>query len=232
MIPESRISIHMGVNFVVSPVPLVNRERNLTFQQALADQGIDFQKVDFKDGGLSIIREVPTFLDIRVAVLGPPVGQLVIVAPEPGRPLSLFAKEAEAVVAAFDLTWPQKGRQIVACDATLTDLFQTSGEHAFQELWETRLGQPTESLEALGRPVLGGGLRFVMPAPLDDPEQVQIEVKVESFLRDTKKFFVQTQLSWPVPRLPGESLDPQFRLEQVNEYVQSRVISFIIGGSQ
>lgn len=232
MIPESRICIHMGVNFVVSPVPLINRERSLTFQQVLADQGIDFQKVDLKDGGLSIIREVPTFLDIRVAALGPPVGQLVIVAPQPGRPLSLFAKEAEAIVAAFDLAWPQKGRQVVSCDATLRDLFQASGEHAFQELWEMRLGQPTESLEALGRPVLGGGLRFVMPAPPDDPEQVQIEVKIESFLRDTKKFFVETQFSWPVPRLPGAPLDPQSRLERVDQYVENEVISFIMGGSQ
>ncbi len=230
MNPESRVTIHMGINFVVSPLPTIDMERNLNFQQSLVGQGIDFAKVDFKEGELSVTREVPTLLQVRVAALGPPTGQLLILAPQPRRPLTLFAKEAEAVVRAFDSTWPEKRRQIVSCDATLRDLYEASGEHAFQELWETRLRQSPDSLAVLGRPVLGGGLRFVMPPRADEPEPVQIEVKIESFLRDTKKIYVETQFTWPTPRPPGVTFDPQNRLKQVDAYIENEVILFITGG--
>jgi hypothetical protein len=110
-------------------------------------------------------------------------------------------------------------------------LYETSAEHAFQELWEMRLRQPPDSLAVLGRPVLGGGLRFVMPPQPDDPEPVQIEVKIESFLRDTKKIFVETQFAWPSPMSPGAPF-PVNRLEQVNKYIEESVISFITGGSR
>lgn len=232
MNPESRMTIHMGVNFVVSPPPTIDMDRNLDFQQSLVGEGIDFAKVGFKEGELSVIREVPTFLQVRVAALGPPTGQLLILAPNPQRSLGLFAKEAEAVVRAFDSTWPEKNRQVIRCDATLRDLYEASGEHAFKELWETRLAQSPDSLAVLGRPVLGGGLRFVMPPRAHDPEPVQIEVKIESFLKDTKKIYVETQFTWPAPRPPGAAVDPQNRLKQVDAYVENEVISFITGGSR
>jgi len=232
MNPESRITIHMGINFVLSPMFVVDRDRNISFQQALASQGIDFQKIDSKNGGLVIIRERPSRLEIRVATLGLPGGQLLVVAPHPERHLTLFEQEAEAAVAAFESTWPQKQRQVVRCDATLRDLYQTTSDHAFRELWEGRLRQSPESLAPLGRPVLGGGLRLVMPPRLHDPEQVQIEVKVESYLTDTKRLFVETQFTWLAPKAPGEALDPTSRLEQVDSYVKNEVISFIMGGSE
>lgn len=232
MRPESRITIHMGINFVMSPMPIINKETTIKFQQALGDQGIDFATVGSKEGKLSIGRQTPTLLEIHIAAIGPPAGQLVILAPQPQRALSLFAQEAEAVVAAFDSTWPQQGRQILSTDAALRDLYQASGEHAFQELWETRLGQSAESLSSFGRHVLGGGLRFVMPPPADDPRQVKIEVKVESFLRDTTKFFVETQFTWAMPLPQGQPLDPQRRLEEVDSYACNEVIGFIMGGSQ
>lgn len=232
MYPESRVTIHMGINFVVSPMPTIDMERNLNFQESLVRQGIDFSKVDFKERQILVIREAPTPLHVKVAALGPPTGQLLILAPHPQRPLSLFVREAEAVIEAFCSTWPEERRQIISCDATLRDLYEASGEHAFQELWETRLGQSRASLEILGRPVLGGGLRFVMPPQADDPDAVQMEVKIESFLRDTKKVFVETQFTWPTPRPPGAAFNPRDRLQQVDAYVDNQVVSFITGGSR
>lgn len=231
VIPESRTTIHMGINFVISPVPTIDMPRHLIFQQSLVSQGIDFEKTDFKEQEILVIREAPTPLHVRIAVLGPPTGQLVILAPHPRRDLGLFAREAEAVVRAFDATWPEENRQLIGCDATLRDLFEASGEHAFRELWETRLGQSRDALAVLGRPVLGGGLRFVMPARREDPQQPQVEVKIESFLRDTKKIFVETQFAWPPPRPPGEVFDPRNRLQQVDAYIENEVISFVTGGS-
>jgi hypothetical protein len=231
--PESRITIHMGINFIVSPIPTINKQSNLNFQHSLTTQGIDFAKVEFKEREIVVAREAPTRLEVKVAALAPsPVGQFLILAPYPERPLDLFIKEAEAIVRAFDSTWPAKSRQVISCDATLRDLFESSGEHAFQELWETHLHQPPDSLAVLGRPVLGGGLRFVMPPQPDEPKPVQIEVKIESFLRDTKKIYVETQFKWPQPMPPGEPLSPSNRLKQVDKYIEDEVVSFIMGGSQ
>jgi hypothetical protein len=232
MYPDSRQIIHMGINFLMSPMPVIDMQSNLNFQQSLVIHGIDFTKVEFKEREIVVVREMPARLEVKVAAVGPPsVGQLLILAPHPGRDLTLFTKEAEAVVKAFDSTWPAKTRQIISSDATLRDLYETSAEHAFQELWEMRLRQPPDSLAVLGRPVLGGGLRFVMPPQPDDPEPVQIEVKIESFLRDTKKIFVETQFAWPSPMSPGAPF-PVNRLEQVNKYIEESVISFITGGSR
>jgi hypothetical protein len=230
MYPDSRQTIHMGVNFVMSPALTIDAHSNLNLQQSLVMHGIDFAKVEFKEREIIVIREAPTRLDIKVAAISPPVvGQLLIIAPHPKRDLELFAREAEAVVEALDSTWPEKNRQVMSSDATLRDLFETSSEHAFQEIWETRLHQSAEALAVLGRPVLGGGLRFVMPPQTEEQEPVQIEVKIESFLRDTKKIYVETQFTWRQPMPPGASLDPVSRLKQVNDYVEDKVISFIMG---
>ncbi|MGQ9625280.1 MAG: hypothetical protein ACUVV0_00030 [Anaerolineae bacterium] len=230
MLPDSRVTIHMGVNFLVSPMPTIDKQSNLTFQQSLVMHGIDFTKVEFKEREIVVVREAPTRLNIKVAAVGPAIGQLLIVAPQPGSYLELFIKEAEAIVKAFDSTWPAKSRQIISSDATIRDLYETSAEHAFKELWETRLRQSPDSLAVLGRPVLGGGLRFVMPPRPDESEPVQIEVKIESFLRDTKKIYVETQFTWPHPMPPGVPLDPSSRLKQVDNYIESKVISFMMTG--
>lgn len=103
MYPESRVIIHMGINFVVSPVPTIDMQNNLKFQQSLVTRGIEFAKVEFKEREIAVVREAPTHLEIKVAAISPsPVAQLLIVAPHPRRVLALFNKEAEAVVEAFE----------------------------------------------------------------------------------------------------------------------------------
>lgn len=232
MIPDSREIIHMGINYVISPAPVINKRIQLDFQNSLLDQGIDFARVAINEQEILVAREAPTSLEIKViAVPAAPVGQLLVVAPFPNRDLSMFAEEVKAITNAFDSTWPAKNRQIISSDATLRDLYETSGEHAFQELWEIRLGQSSDALNMLGRPVLGGGLRFVMPPQPDDLEPIGIEVKIESFLRDTRKIFVETQFTWqPMPA--GAVFDPVKRLNQINQYVEEKVIPFITGGDQ
>ena len=148
-----------------------------------------------------------------------------------GCSLDLLTREAEAAVRAFEATWGKERRQIISSDAAFRDLYETSAEHAFQELWEQRLGQSAQSLAILGRPVLGGGLRFVMPPLPDEVEPLQIEVKIESFLRDTKKLFVETQFAWPAPTSPGAPFDPAGKLKQLDDYIEHVVTSFLVGGT-
>jgi hypothetical protein len=231
MLANSRQTIHMGINFVVNPRPTVNAHSNLRFQQSLVERGIDFAKVEFNERAIVVVREAPVVLNVQVAVINPEVfGQLLIVAPQQGADLALFSKEAEAVVQAFEATWAVESRQTVAVDATFRDLYEASAEHAFMELWEARLGQRADALAVLGHPVLGGGLRLVMRPHPGQSEPFEIEVRIESFLKDTKKIWVETQFRWPQPMPPGVSLDPSRRLKQVDDYIDNELLSFIRGG--
>lgn len=232
MDPKTRDNIHVGINFIVNPTPTIDPQSYIGFQQSLTEQRIHFSRSE-REPSIVVIREKPAPLEVKVGtVSGSPLGQLLIVAPYPGCDFTLFGVDAESVVEAFETTWPSEKRQIISCDATFRDLYLTSSEHAFRELWETLLKQPPQMLAGLGRPVLGGGLRFVMPPQPGDSEPVQVELKIESFLRDTQKVFVETQFKWPQPLPPGTPLDPRNRLIQVNEYIESKVIPFITGESQ
>jgi hypothetical protein len=235
MHPDSRQTIHMGINFIVSPIPTIDKTSKRKFDESLETQGIDFSEIKLSEREIIVIRETPSRLEIKIAAVGPPaIGQLLIVAPNPSSPDSftdLFAKEAQAVVKAFEAAWPAQNRQVIHRDVTFRDLYETSAQHAFAELWETVLGQSSEKLSKLGRPVLGGGLRFVMPPIATEAEPVQVEVKIESYLRDTKKIFIETQFTWPQPMMPGIPMDPEDRLRRVDEYIESKVFAFITGDS-
>jgi hypothetical protein len=157
-----------------------------------------------------------------------PTGQLLILAtPEPKRSLEYFIQEAEQIIEAFEMTWPVPQRQIIKKDVALRNLYETSSDHAFRELWEGRLGQSSDLLGIFGRPVLGGGLRFVMPSQPDTPPQV--EIKIESFLKDTSKIFIEVQFFWLEPATAGQSLDPRAILLEADEFIKARVHSFMEG---
>lgn len=228
---ESRHPIHMGINFVISPPPIINAQSYLQFQKSLVSCSVEFTSAARRElpqeHRIEVIRDTPTPLRVAVvASASQPVGQLLILAtPEPGRTLEYFIQETELVVEAFESTWPAPNRQIIKQDVALRDLYETTRDHAFQELWEERLGQSSDSLAAFGRLVLGGGLRFVMPPQQDNPAQV--EVKIESYLRDTGKLFVETQFAWHEPMPPGAPLDPRERLLEVNNYVENQVLAFM-----
>lgn len=97
-----------------------------------------------------------------------------------------------------------------------------------ERLWENSLHQAQDSLKYFGRPVLGGGLRFVMPPKPDEPDPVTTEVKIESFLQDTKSFFIEVQLLWPKPSAGPVPLDPGRRVRDLDAYIENSVIPFIL----
>ena len=227
MHPEGRTH-HVGINYILSPPPDIDKKYYLDFQRALVDEGIDFDS-----GGdtpeIHIERKTPP-LQIRVlASKEAPVGQLLIIAPRPDRAPDAFGKEAEAIVRAFKNTW-RTSMQILSCDSTIRYLYETTGEHAFQELWETRLKQPKASLNTLSKPVLGGGLRFVMPPIPGEPDPTQIEVKIESYLQDSRKIFVEVEFKWPQPKAADTPFDPMNRLMIVENYIEKQVKPFIEEG--
>lgn len=230
MIPDSRQTIHMGINLVMSSFGGVDRRTKVKFQAALLDRGIDFSAVQESDQrALTVVRESPSRLEISVSALAPGVGQLLIVAPNEASHIDMYAEEVESAIGAFTDVWPSINRQLLHCDCTLRDLFESSAEHAFQEIWEHHLGQSSESLRIWGRPVLGGGIRLVMPTLPEEVPQRQIEVKVESFLRDTRKLFVETQVVWPIPTEPDMPIQAKDKLAEVDRYVDQVVVAFLSG---
>lgn len=82
----------------------------------------------------------------------------------------------------------------------------------------------------LGRPILGGGLRLVMPPVPGDPSGPVVELKIESLLADTSKIYVEVQFFWKVPAPAGTSLDPTGRLGQVDLFICNQVVDFMSGG--
>ncbi len=227
MHPEG-IPLHLGVNYVIAPSPEIDKTKYLAFQNALMEAGIDYDGGQNPAAEIQIIRRMPP-LEIRVISReDAPIGQLLLIASHPNRSPDDFSREAEAIVRAFSKTWDTP-QQILSCDATIRYLHETSSEHAFKELWETRLGQTEGSLRAFGRRVLGGGLRFVMPPAAEDVDAAQVEVKIESYLRDTKKIFVEVGFKWLRPAQPGTAFDPRRQLQAVDSYVDNEVTTFIQG---
>jgi len=232
MLPDSRQTLYMGIHFVIAPAPRIKPQTNLKFQQSLVEHGIEFVNVAFREHEILIERPTPTPLVIRVLATRPPaIGELVVVAPQSGSGLELFVKESEAVIEAFRATWPAK-RQVLASDVTFRDFYETSAPHAFQELWEEFLGQSRDDLSTLGWSIQGGGLRFVVPPNPGDPEPVEIQLRIESFLQDTKKIWVESIFKWVQPMPPGTPMDSRSRLSQVDHYVENHVVPFIMRRAQ
>jgi hypothetical protein len=169
-------------------------------------------------------------ISLIVQAAQPQSGQILIIAPNPQRHLRQFISEVKAILDAFKQAWLWPQRQILRCDVTLRCLYSSTSEHAFQEIWEKRLCRQPDSLTILDRPVHGGGLRFVMPPQLGDPDSAQIELKIESWLRDPKKIFVEVQFLWHQPKPAGTDFAPADRLNRADDYIKRQVHAFMMKG--
>jgi hypothetical protein len=229
----SRKTIHIGINLVMTDIPQIDNRLSREFQALLDEAGVEYTNVAVSPEGneLSIGGQQPGGLQIKLVRLNPPVGQLLIITPFPEDTVAEFASKAERVVRAFEELAPSPYRQLVTKDATIRDLYDTAGAHAFQLLWEELLGQQRERLERLNHVVLGGGLRFVMPPMENEPDPVSIELKIESYLNDASKMFIECQASWPKPAQAGEAIDPVGVLMTVENYIKETAIDFIQRGS-
>ena len=221
--------IHIGINFLTLPGVTISNQSCLQFQQQINLCGLEFSKVEKNPDNtqIAIVRESPSPLRIFVSVQQPPVAQLTIIAPYPKTTIELFIYEVEAVLSAYEATWPAESRKMVHSDGAIRELLEASGEftHAFQELWERRLNQSADSLKIFGKPIRGGGLRFVLDPLQTDTDPVQIEVKIESYLQDTKKIFVETIFNW----FAETGIDPNERINSMDKFVKDHVYKFILG---
>lgn len=234
---DTRRTIHLGVNFILAPAPDVSSSRHLEFQGALAAEKVEFTKTARVGPQAVLVREEgPKRFQVQFGPLPnqpAPVGQLLMIATanaaspavEAGVSDKVFNTEASVVTDVFYKVWTER-RQVVGRDATLRFLIDSGAQHALQYLWETRFSQQKGSLNVFGRPVLGGGLRFMLPLTPEHEEIV--EIKVESFLADPSKIFLETTLKWPKP-LTEEKMDPESMVSALNAYTDEHVIPFLMG---
>jgi hypothetical protein len=231
---NTRNTIHIGVNFIVAPAPALDTGRYLMLQERLAEEHVEFAQLNKTGTQIVLSRPQPYTLQVQLGLVAPPTGQLLIIggataAAGTGLPIGVspghFRVEAQTISEVFREVWPET-QQVLSRDAAIRMLFDADSEHAFQYLWEQRLKQPEQALEAFGRPVLGGGLRLVMGASPTDPELSMVEVKIESFLSDANKIYVETILQWHQPAEVTE-MDPVALIDVAENFIADRVIPFI-----
>jgi hypothetical protein len=224
---ESRQTIQRAINFIFAPAPSLEPLKVVDFMKSLQEEGLEFQSSNRSQTRVDLER-TDRPLKLSLGVVGPQVAQILLSAEDPVSDLILFEKEFDSVCRAYVSVW-QQPLQLLLRDATLTCLYACDDcDHSFKYLWQHLLGQEGSEFGQLGKPILGGGLRFVMPpTPDEKPEPTTVEVKVESFLRDTSKLFVQTQFVWPQPtgsEFFGKSHE---LLQRIEDYVDKKVIPFI-----
>ena len=224
---DTKQGFHFGTNFLFAPAVGYEPAALLQFHQALAQTSIVFDQTQRTPTGMAFVRQGPP-LHVTVGLVGPGIGQLLIAAPQPARPLISFIEDAEMIVHAYRGVWPGP-IQVVRRDCTLRYLYAVREGHAMQFLWERRLHQSEDTLSALGRPVLGGGLRLVMPPRPQIPDDAGVEVKIESFLSDSRQLLLESQFIWETPAAPGAEPDPRPLIEAVDAFIDGPLTLFTGG---
>lgn len=230
---DSQQHFHFGLTFLLAPSEPATPSALLRFQQLLSevDRGIIFDIVQ-RGGEMQAATFLRRSAPLQVAIGspglgGPPIMQLAITAPDPRRRLEDFIDEAEDILAVFRTVWPTV-QQAVTRSCSIHSLYAVNELHAFRFLWENRLQQTTDSLRALERPVLGGGLRLVLPPLPDQPTAPAAEVRIESFFRDISKVFVETSFTWNAPTDIGDQNLPSDMLTEASAYENGPVVNFLM----
>lgn len=237
MNPETRKILLLGLNYVCAPPPQIATQARNVFEQELEKTGLSLKQFNLAHDATGEAYQFTCAshgaeIQLRVGRLpGMPLGQVLLQAQQPPV-FELAQRQFEAAMRAVEAAWPQITSQIVRSDATMTVLYDASEKHAFTEIWEKLLGQPESALKRLGRPIAGGGLRFVMPPRPENPTEPVMELKIESFIPDSTKVFIEASFVWQQPSPPAERISSNERLKVLNDYVTKNAVSFFsTGGS-
>jgi hypothetical protein len=227
---QSRTSVHFSINYVIATGWTPDKAMTVEFQKALLDNGLDFSQTNTGPRSFTLNRNQPSHLQVKLEAPAPQLSGIGIVSAPPASDLEMFIQEASAATDAYQQTYRTSQYQIIRCAAKIQHLY-SSQAHAFQYLWETRLGQSPDDFRCLGpRPVAGGGLRFVMPPhEIAGSEPCSIELRIESLFREPRKLLVETAFIWPKPLLlqRDEKFDSAGRLTTLEQYATNEVWTFL-----
>ena len=241
MIEHSRQTVQFTVGFLIGPALELDEERIAAFRARLEEEDIRFEHAEHADSTLVLARNAPSSLQVQIAsgqvgggaepvpvtqiVIATAIGQDVAVAA-----VADFADAAHEVTDVARDVWPEM-EYVLGWNTGIRSLFASSTEHSFQYLWEQRLGQDTQELSVFGRPILGGGLRLMFPPGQAEGEHYQAEVRVESFLEDVRRLYVEVNLASGTPE-PINALNPTVLIQGTESFLNDRVIPFLMGGER
>src|SRR5262245_60883351 len=127
---DTRTRIHIGVNFVMSHMPLIDSRFKLSLQKHLDEAKIVYSDINhnMRDSVLNIARTEDPPIQITVsaqgqAALGPGLGQLLIISSGPSISLEQFCDESDRIVRAFEEVVPAPQRQILSKDTAIRELY-------------------------------------------------------------------------------------------------------------
>lgn len=229
MVLNTRSALYYGLNILLAPSgsgPL-DRKRFVDFQKELGDRQLDIGSAVVEGSAFRFTAPPGESLQIAIATPGPQVIQLLLVSPQPRRDIAFFEEQADLVCQAFRAVW-REPIHVLGRDCTIRHVYQCEGGHSFRFLWENRLKQSPEDFVEFGRPVLGGGIRVVLPAV--DGKESHVEVKIESLMSDPRMLFVETLFVWPAPLSIEDGLKPKKLLQEVEDFATNEVPRFVRRG--
>jgi hypothetical protein len=228
---NSKTTSFFSLQYLLAGAWSPERHMAVEFEKALLDKGLDFSQTNLYEQSFVLTRSQPSQLQVKLESPGPQVRGIHIVSQSPQYDLEMFCRDAEAATTAFQSTWPSPQYQVLNVIGKIHHLY-SSDTHAFKFLWEQRLRQQPQDFQILGnRPVAGGGLRLMMPPhSVNGSPPVSIELRIESFLRETNKLFVETVFTWPQPRniQTEEGFGPQPFMEEIENFAANDLWNFIM----
>ncbi len=239
MIEHSRQTLQFTVGFLIRPALELDETRLAAFRARLEEEDIRFDHAEQVDAALVLARRSPFSLQVQIVsgeVSGGseavPVSQMIVatvVGPETqtGAPAE-FADAAHEITDAARDVWPEM-EEVLGWNTSIRALFAASTEHSFQYLWEQRLGQDTQELAVFGRPVLGGGLRLLFPPGQAESEQYQAELRVESFMEDVRRLYLELNLASGAAG-PISAMNPTALVQTTESFFRDRALAFLANG--
>jgi hypothetical protein len=228
---NSKTTSHFSLQYLLAGPWRPERAKTVDFQKSLLDNGLDFSQTNLNANAFTLTRQQPSALQVKLESPGPQVMTIQVLAQDPQYDLELFCRDGQAACDSFQQTWPGEHYQVLKATAKVHHLYSLQS-HAFKYLWEKRLGQAPSDFQILGkRPVAGGGLRLLMPPhSVDGVEPVSIEVRIESFLRETNKLFIETVFTWPKPSIinKDQRFNPEELMNSVEAFAANEVWDFVV----
>lgn len=232
---SNRNTIHINISYIFAPFQPLNRLQALQLQEAFLKKGIEIATTNYTENEVTLIRNHLNPIEIKIGIIGQQasnIGRFSINAPNPGRSLELVTQEAEDISQCIREVCGQKIQQIIKTDALIRDLYDTQSNHAFQDLWENRLSMSAKQLASFKRPVLGGGIRLFFPIMNDNKDLPQLDLRIESFLQNPKRIFIEARSSWNSIETNFDGFHPEKKFEYIEKTITTEVIQFIKGEQQ
>jgi len=231
----------------------MDRERKVRFYDNLTAQGVEIGNFEQKANEI-VLTNSPAPPNIRRVVVGhfQDKFRLFVLEDSPNETIEVFKKIADAAWKVFSDVWTPPAQGFSLAEVTLRYTAVAEGGNATNFLLKSCIKIPKTSLDLLGRPLQGIGLRLVSPTlvtkaasegkfPLANAD---FNINIETLLDDQSRLYIQLTAKWlsiPLPpargqmsNIPGlptflnpECQKPSWYLEQAENFVKEQVVSFL-----